>query len=54
MSFDPEQLLQIIYYAGLGAVLGIAYLVSNKNILVPVTMHFLLNFMVTTILLLGL
>jgi len=54
MSFDPEQLLQIIYYAGLGAVLGIAYLVSNKNILVPITMHFLLNFMVTTILLFGL
>jgi membrane protease YdiL (CAAX protease family) len=53
MSFDPEQLLQIIYYAGLGAVLGIAYLVSNKNILVPITMHFLLNFMVTTILLFG-
>ena len=53
MSFDPEQLLQIVYYAGLGAVLGVAYLISNKNILVPITMHFLLNFMVTSILLFG-
>ncbi len=49
MSFDPEQLLQIIYYAGLGAVLGTAYLVSNKNIFVSITMHFLLNLFVTII-----
>ncbi len=49
MSFDPEQLLQIIYYAGLGAVLGTAYLVSNKNIFVSITMHFLLNLFVTLI-----
>ena len=53
MSFETEQLLQIIYYAGLGAVLGTAYLASNKNILVPILMHFSLNLMVTAIQLLG-
>lgn len=46
--------VQIIYYAALGAVLGTVYMLSNKNIYVPIVMHFLLNFMVTTILFLGL
>jgi len=45
--------IQIIYYAGLGFVLGSVYLLSNKNIYVPIAMHFLLNFMVTTLLLFG-
>ncbi|MCK5761959.1 MAG: CPBP family intramembrane metalloprotease [Candidatus Izimaplasma sp.] len=53
MSFELEAFLQIIYYSGLGVVLGVLYLLSNKNILVPVTVHFLLNLMVTTILLLN-
>lgn len=46
--------IQIIYYAGLGVVLGVIYLLSNKNILIPVTVHFMLNLMVTSILFLGL
>ncbi len=46
--------IQIIYYAGLGVVLGVLYLVSKKNIFVPITVHFLVNFLVTTILLLDL
>lgn len=45
--------IQIIYYAGLGAVLGIIYLVSNKNIIAPITVHFLVNLIVTTILFFG-
>ncbi len=45
--------IQIIYYGGLGIILGVIYLVANKNILVPIAVHFLLNFMVTTILLFG-
>ncbi len=49
MSFDPEQLVQIIYYAGLGAILGTAYLLSNKNIFVSITMHFLLNLFVSVL-----
>ncbi|MCK5387836.1 MAG: CPBP family intramembrane metalloprotease [Candidatus Izimaplasma sp.] len=45
--------IHIIYYGGLGIILGVIYLVANKNILVPIAVHFLLNFMVTTILLFG-
>jgi len=45
--------VQIIYYGGLGIVLGVIYLTSNKNILVPVIVHFMLNLMVTSILFSG-
>ncbi len=45
--------IQIIYYAFLGIVLGIIYLVSKKNIYVPIFVHFLINLMVTSIILFG-
>ena len=45
--------VQIIYYAFLGIVLGILYIVSKKNIYVPIFVHFLINLMVTSIMLFG-
>ena len=43
--------VQIIYYAFLGIILGLLYLVSNKNIYVPIIVHLLINLMVTSIML---
>jgi len=43
--------VQIIYYAFLGIVLGTLYLVSKKNIYVPIFVHFLINLMVTSLML---
>lgn len=43
--------VQIIYYAFLGIILGLLYLVSNKNIYVPIFVHLLINLMVTSIML---
>ncbi len=45
--------IQIIYYAFLGVVLGVLYIVSKKNIYVPIFVHFLTNLMVTSFMLFG-
>ncbi len=39
--------VQIIYYSGLGVILGVFYIIGNKNIYVPIIVHFLINLMVT-------
>ena len=46
--------IQIIFYSFLGLVLGILYLVSNKNIYVPIIGHFLYNLLIISIIFLEL
>ena len=45
-TYNPFDLLQIVYTAGLGMILGFFYEYGN-NIVVPVVLHFLYNFMNT-------
>jgi len=42
-----DDLIQIMYYALLGIVLGYIYFLSNKNIIVPIVVHALFNLFVT-------
>lgn len=45
--------IQIIYYAGLGIVLGIVYHLSKNNIIVPITVHLCFNLFVNVMMFIG-
>ena len=48
-----DDIVQIIYYAALGVVLGTLYY-KSKNILVPITVHMLFNIFITIMMFIGL
>ncbi len=48
-----DDIIQIIYYAALGAVLGTIYH-KSKNILVPIIVHMIFNLFVTALMFIGL
>lgn len=47
-----DNLIQIVYYAGLGIILGIIY-DKSKNIMVPIVVHMIFNGFVTALMFIG-